>query len=191
MFEKAILAKVQDSADMTRKYAEGLAYALAKRIDLDVATEITSNAGLGATLSNDDAITDAEIEAMLASLGENDLDYRDGNLTFVVNPTLYADLLSNPKFVRYDALGRSNVPTGRLGEIFGIPVEMSNSLSTGGTAVSGVVFHKTACAIAIQQGIEATSQFDIDYMAEKIVFDTMYGVKMIHANRAYKLTNAS
>ena len=191
MFEKVILEKVQNSQSMTSKYAEGLAYALAKAIDTDVATELTGNAGLGATLATDDVMTDAEIEAMLATLGENDLDYRDGALTFVVNPTLYADLLANPKFVRYDALGRSNIPTGRLGEIFGIPVEMSNALGAGGTNVSGIVFHKTACAIAIQQGIEATSQYDIDYMAEKVVFDCMYGVKMIHANRAYKLTNAS
>ena len=74
-------------------------------------------------------ITDAEIEAALASLGEADLDYRDGNLTFVVNPTLYADLLNNPKFVRYDALGTAGtIANGRLGEIYGIPVEMSNAL---------------------------------------------------------------
>ena len=33
------------------------------------------------------------IEAILATLGEADVDYRDGNVNMVVNPTMYADLL--------------------------------------------------------------------------------------------------
>ena len=100
-------------------------------------------------------------------------------------------LLNNPKFVRYDALGASNIPTGRLGEIYGIPVEMSNALSTGGTAVSGLIFHKTAGAVAFQQGVRSQAQYDIDYLATKVVFDAVYGVKIVHPTRGYKFTNAS
>ena len=189
MFEDIALA--QSNPGLLERYSEALGYAMAKQIDQDICSMITAGISSGATLGTDDTLTDAELETALASLGEADLDYRDGNLTFMVNPTMYADMLNNPKFVRYDALGRSNIPSGRLGEIYGIPVEMSNALATGGTAVSGVIFHKTAGAVAFQQGVNSRAQYDIDYLATKVVFDAVYGVKIIHATRGYKFTNAS
>lgn len=189
MFED--IAMAQSNPGLLERYSEALGYAMAKQIDQDICTMITAGISSGATLGTDDTLTDAELETALASLGEADLDYRDGNLTFMVNPTMYADLLNNAKFVRYDALGRSNIPSGRLGEIYGIPVEMSNALATGGTAVSGVIFHKTAGAVAFQQGVNSRAQYDIDYLATKVVFDAVYGVKIIHATRGYKFTNAS
>ena len=189
MFEDIALA--QSNPGLLERYSEALGYAMAKQIDQDICSMITAGISSGATLGTDDTLTDAELETALASLGEADLDYRDGNLTFMVNPTMYADMLNNPKFVRYDALGRSNIPSGRLGEIYGIPVEMSNALATGGTAVSGVIFHKTAGAVAFQQGVNSRAQYDIDYLATKVVFDAVSGVKIIHATRGYKFTNAS
>jgi|TARA_B100001245_G_C22788713_1_gene380563 hypothetical protein len=189
MFED--IGMVQANGSLMAKYAEALGYAMAKQIDGDIATTVTAGVTSGATLGTDDTLTDAEIETALASLGEADLDYRDGNLTFMVNPTLYADLLNNSKFVRYDALGSSKIPSGRLGEMYGIPVEMSNALSTGGTAVSGVIFHKSCTAVAFQQGVRSQAQYDIDYLSTKVVFDAVYGLKTIHATRGYKFTNAS
>ena len=189
MFED--IAMIQANGDLMSKYAEALGYALAKQIDASIAGMLDSGISSGATLATDDTLTDAEMETALASLGEADLDYRDGNLTFMVNPTLYADMLNNPKFVRYDALGASNIPSGRLGEIYGIPVEMSNALGTGGTAVSGIIFHKTAGAVAFQQGVRSQAQYDIDYLSTKVVFDAVYGRKIIHPTRGYKFTNAS
>jgi len=190
MFED--IGLIQSNGNLMAQYAQALGYAMAKQIDGDIATTMTAGLTSGATLGTDDTITDGEIETALASLGEADLDYRDGQLTFMVNPTLYADLLNNPKFVRFDSRGDgSAIGSGRLGEMFGIPVEMSNALSSGGTAVSGAIFHKSAMAVAFQQGVRSQAQYDIDYLSTKVVFDAVYGLKMIHATRGYKFTNAS
>lgn len=191
MFETDSLLKAQNSPQILSGYAENLGYALAKQIDVDIASTLTAGLTSGATLSADDALSDAEIQAMLASLGEADLDYREGGLSMVVNPTLYADLLNNPKFVRHDAVGDSKIPSGSLGSIYGLDLQMSNSLGSGGTNVSGIVFHKSACGFAMRQEIKADNQYDIDYLAQKVVFSCMYGSKMIHASRGYKFTNAS
>ena len=190
MFED--IAMVQANGALMAQYAQALGYAMAKQIDGDIATMVSAGVTSGATLGTDDTLTDAEIETALASLGEADLDYRDGNLTFVVNPTLYADLLNNSKFIRYDSRGDgSAIGSGRLGEMYGLPVEMSNALATGGTAVSGVIFHKSCGAVAFQQGVRSQAQYDIDYLATKVVFDAVYGSKIIHPTRGYKFTNAS
>ena len=147
MFED--IAMAQSNPGLLERYSEALGYAMAKQIDQDICTMVTAGISSGATLGTDDTLTDAELETALASLGEADLDYRDGNLTFMVNPTMYADMLNNPKFVRYDALGRSNIPSGRLGEIYGIPVEMSNALATGGTASAAIeLLQKTSVNVS-------------------------------------------
>jgi hypothetical protein len=157
----------------------------------------------GATLATDDQITAAEFEAALANMGENDIDYTSGEVYFVVNPTLYADML-NPagtfgaNFMRADIAGfnadNSPLLSGQVGVLMGMPVFMSNSLASAGTAVSGVIFHKSACAIAVQQSIDIKEQYDIDVLGSKVVAHTLWGVKKLDDSdniRGYKFTNAS
>ena len=186
--------QVQSSYDLISAYGKAMGYALAKQVDSDIAAQLIT-VNNGATLTTDDQITAAEFEAAIANLGENDIDYTSGDVFFVVNPTLYADML-NPagtfgaSFVRADITGfnSDNSPalSGIVGKLMGMPVLMSNSLSTGGTNVSGVIYHKSACAMAVQR--------DIDVLGTKIVAHTLYGVKLLDDSdniRGYKFTNAS
>ena len=194
--------QVQSNYDLISAYAKSMAYALAKQVDSDIAAELIQ-VNQGATLTTDDQITAAEFEAAIANLGENDIDYTSGDVFFVVNPTLYADML-NPagtfgaSFVRADITGfnSGNSPalTGVVGRLMGMPVLMSNSLSAGGTNVSGVIYHKSACAIAVQRSIDVKQQYDIDVLGSKVVAHTLYGVKLLDDSdnkRGYKFTNAS
>ena len=167
---------VQSSYDLISAYAKAMGYALAKQVDSDIAAQLIT-VNNGATLTTDDQITAAEFEAAIANLGENDIDYTSGDVFFVVNPTLYADML-NPagtfgaSFVRSDITGfnSDNSPalSGVVGRLMGMPVLMSNSLSTGGTNVSGVIYHKSACAMAVQRDIDVKNQYDIDVLGTKV-----------------------
>ena len=194
--------QVQSSYDLINAYGKAMASALAKQVDSSIAAELVQ-VNQGATLTTDDQITAAEFEAALANLGENDIDYTSGEVYFVVNPTLYADML-NPagtfgaNFMRADIAGfnadNSPLLSGQVGVLMGMPVFMSNSLDTGGTNVSGVIFHKSACAIAVQQSIDIKEQYDIDVLGSKVVAHTLWGVKLLDDSdnkRGYKFTNAS
>ncbi|QDP46267.1 MAG: putative minor capsid protein 10B [Prokaryotic dsDNA virus sp.] len=194
--------QVQSSYDLINAYGKAMASALAKQVDSSIAAELIQ-VNQGATLTTDDQITAAEFEAALANLGENDIDYTSGEVYFVVNPTLYADML-NPagtfgaNFMRADIAGfnadNSPLLSGQVGVLMGMPVFMSNSLGTGGTNVSGVIFHKSACAIAVQQSIDIKEQYDIDVLGSKVVAHTLWGVKLLDDSdnkRGYKFTNAS
>lgn len=194
--------QVQSSYDLISAYGKAMGYALAKQVDSDIAAQLIQ-VNQGATLTTDDQITAAEFEAAIANLGENDIDYTSGDVFFVVNPTLYADML-NPagtfgaSFVRADITGfnSDNSPalSGVVGRLMGMPVLMSNSLSSGGTNVSGVIYHKSACAMAVQRDIDVKSQYDIDVLGTKVVAHTLYGVKLLDDSdniRGYKFTNAS
>ena len=193
---------VQSNFDLISSYAKAMGYALAKQIDSDIASELIT-VNQGATLTTDDQITASEFETAIANLGENDIDYTSGDVFFVVNPTLYADMV-NPagtfgaSFVRSDISGfnsgDSPALTGVMGTLMGMPVLMSNSLSAGGTNVSGVIYHRSACAIAVQRDIDVKQQFDIDVLGTKVGAHTLYGVKKLDDSdniRGYKFTNAS
>ena len=194
--------QVQSSYDLLNSYAKAMAYSLSKQVDSSIAAELIT-VNQGATLTTDDQITAAEFEAALANLGENDIDYTSGDVYFVVNPTLYADMI-NPagtfgaNFMRADIAGfnadNSPLHSGQVGQLMGMPVFMSNSLSAGGTNVSAVMFHRSACAIAVQQDIDVVEQYDVDYLGTKVVALTLWGVKKLDDSdniRGYKFTNAS
>ena len=193
---------VQSQADLFSKYAKSMGYSLSKQLDSSIAAELIQ-INEGATLAADDTIAAAEMEAALANLGANDIDYTGGDVYMVVNPAVYADMVSvggsfGANFVRADVAGwnanGSPVLSGQIGQVYGMPLFMSNSLSSGGTNVSAVIFHRSACAVAIQQDIRVQDSYDIDVLGTKIVADLLWGVQLLDASdnkRGYKFTNAS
>ena len=180
------IVQIQSEADLMEKYARMMGEALARQVDADIVAELDDledSVNLGA----DDVMSVAKFEECLATLGENDIPYMDGEVALVVNPTMMADIL-NPSeglasyFMRNDASGEgSGLRTGNVGSLYGIQVYMSNALGTGGNSntESGVFFHKSACAIAVQQEVRVQSEYSIDALGTKVVADLIYGVKRI------------
>ena len=181
------VAQIQSNADLVAKYSKMMGEALARQVDADIWAVLD---GLNQTqaLSADDTLTAAVFESALATLGENDIPYMDGECAMVVNPTLFADIL-NPSagiaqyFIRNDAVGEGNrgLRSGMVGSLYGIDVYMSNTVSSGGTSstIPGAIFHKTACAIAVQNEVRVQSEYSIDALGTKVVSDLLYGVKLI------------
>jgi len=181
------VAEIQSQPDLVSKYSRMMGEALARQVDADIWAELD---GLNQSidLSADNTLTAAVFESALANLGENDVPYMDGECAMVVNPTLFADIL-NPAagiaqyFIRNDAVGEGNrgLRSGMVGSLYGIDVYMSNTVSsalTDGT-VSGAIFHKTACAIAVQNEVRVQSEYSIDALGTKVVSDLLYGVKIL------------
>ena len=184
LFEDVL--EIQGNVDMVAKYTKMMGEALARQVDADIYAELSSLED-SLNLAADDTLTVAEFESALATLGENDIPYMDGDVAMVVNPTLMADIL-NPSaglasyFIRNDASGEgSGLRTGNVGSLYGVDVYMSNAFGTGGNAntISGAIFHKSACAIAVQQDVRVQSEYSIDAFGTKVVADLLYGVKRI------------
>lgn len=196
------VAMIQSEADLVEKYSRMMGESLARQVDADIWGELD---GLNESqaLSADDTLTASVFESVLATLGENDIPYMDGECAMVVNPTLFADIL-NPSagiaqyFIRNDAVGEGNrgLRSGLVGSLYGIDVYMSNTVSTGGTAstIPGAIFHKSACVIAVQNDVRVQSEYSIDALGTKVVSDLLYGVKLIDDSdnkKGVKFTNVS
>ena len=185
------LTLIQSEADLVEKYSRMMGEALSRQVDADIWTELQSLED-SLNLSNDDELTAGKFEEALATLGEADIPYMDGECAMVVNPTLFADIL-NPSagiaqyFIRNDAVGEGNrgLRTGLVGSLYGIDVYMSNTVDTaneggaGANTISGAIFHKSAVAFASQQDVRVQSEYSIDALGTKVVADLLYGVKRI------------
>jgi hypothetical protein len=184
LFEDILM--VQSNYQLMDKYSAMMGEALARQVDSYLWTTLqglSNNIGLSA----DDTLTASKFEDILASMGNNGIDYMAGDVFMVVNPVLMADIL-NPSgglaqfFIRNDASGDgSGLRTGNIGSLYGIDVFMSNAISSGGTAstISGAIFHRSAVAYAMQEDVRIQSEYSIDALGTKVVADSIYGAKLI------------
>tara|TARA_R100000234_G_scaffold56522_1_gene34073 strand:- start:1578 stop:2441 length:864 start_codon:yes stop_codon:yes gene_type:complete len=178
---------MQSEADLVDKYSRMFGESLARAVDSEIYTELSSLED-SLVLSQDDTLTAAKFEEALATLGEADVPYMDGECAMVVNPTLFADIL-NPSsgvaqyFIRNDAVGEGNrgLRSGMVGSLYGIDVYMSGAINSGGNAntISGAIFHKSAVAFASQSNVRIQTEYSIDSLSTKLVADIVFGVKRI------------
>jgi len=201
LFEDVLL--IQAEADLVTKYTRMFGEALARQLDADIWDDLDGLNVSVALASGDDNLAVADWQAALASLGENDVPYMDGDCSLVVNPTMMADILDpnagiSKYFWRADAGGNTSVlneggsSVGFIGKLHGINVYMSNTISTGGSVCCGAIFHRSAAAVAVQQDVRVQAEYSIDALGTKVVADLLYGTVLIDSSsnkRGYRFVN--
>jgi hypothetical protein len=105
--------------------------------------------------ANAAAITDAAILSMILLLENADVDSDD--LVFVVPPSAKRDVLSIDKHVLVDQKGRTDEIRGSFGEMYGIPVVISNACPkiNGGADRVGTLMSKEALYLAMQWDVRS------------------------------------
>jgi len=100
---------------------------------------------------------------------------RLNDLTMLVNCDDESLLLAIPEFVRADAYGSSNIPSGVVGKIYGINVKLHQDE----TITKSFIYSKEAIAFALQKGAAYGEETDIDYGVGtlKVAIDQLFGLK--------------
>ena len=182
------IAMVQANEQLFDKYAQSMAYALAKAVDTKIEA-LLQTLGTTQTLAADNSMANADVETALGTLMSNDIPADE--CAFFVNPLIYADLLNSKAFVTNNSgagVGFGNVnpvmSTGQVGELFGIPVMTSSLIpTTTSTGIeAGYLVHKSAIAVAVQQNIRVQSEYDVSYLGTKVVADVIYGAVITTSN---------
>ena len=182
------IAMVQANEQLFDKYAQSMAYALAKAVDTKIEA-LLQTIGTTQTLAADNSMSNADVETALGTLMSNDIPADE--CAFFVNPLIYADLLNSKAFVTNNSgagVGFGNVnpvmTTGQVGELFGIPVMTSSLIpTTTSTGIeAGYLVHKSAIAVAVQQNIRVQSEYDVSYLGTKVVADVIYGAVITTSN---------
>jgi len=178
------IALIQANEPLFAKYSQSMGYALAKQLDTDIESAMQS-LQTSVSLGSNNALSNAKAEECYATILENDID--PAECAWFLNPTLYADVVSNTGFTNsfgYTTSGGAAVMegfsggalTGNIGTLYGIPVFMSPLISSAsGTGVeAGYLLHRSSVAVAVQQDIRVQSSYSIDNLGTRVVADVIY-----------------
>ena len=185
---------VQSNSDLLSMYADSIGYKLALGFETEVeaalatTTECINIAG-NTVAKTIDALTLAHISKVVM---ENDCPLNECAL--VLNPTLYASLFRIDDFIHISKTARADVANGLVGSVMGMDVILSNNItSTNANAavdsddgalndnnvLGGFVIHKDALAYGFSKQPTVNSEYDIDYIAHKLVGDYIGGAKLV------------
>jgi len=189
------IALIQANEPLMSKYAQSMGYSLAKQVDTDIETALQAM-NTGIQLAANNSLSNAKAEEAYATILELDLD--PSECAWFVNPTLYADIVSNAGWVATATVQgfEGGALSGQIGTLYGMPVintPLISSASGTGTE-AGYIAHKSAMAVAVQQDIRVQSDYSIDNLGTRVVADVIYGVKLTdHANfkKGVRFTQAS
>ena len=191
------IAEVQALASMRKFYTEDAGYALATQVDDDLfalaeglqggtvggsgaaAWEKAVIGGNGTTLytgasSNASDITDAGIRKMILTLDNADVPM--DSRVLVLPPVAANDLLGINRFTEQQFIGNGDaIKTGKIGQIYGIDVYVTNNAPTVGTDRVGLLMHRDALVLAEQVGVRTQTQYKQEYLGDLFTADTIYG----------------
>ena len=185
---------VQASADLLSMYADSIGYkmALGFEVDIEVALALTTEC-IDIEPYNAAKVIDAATLAHMSKVVlENDCPLNECAL--ILNPTLYSSLFKIDDFIHISKTAAVDVPNGLVGQVMGMNVYLSNNISstnhndavdsdngalTDGNVLGGFLMHKSALGYAFSKRPTVNSEYDIDYIAHKLVGDTIYGAKLL------------
>lgn len=185
------LVKIQSKYDLRSDYTQAAAYAIAEKIDSDLATSMTTawKTASQAYGAYGTALNDTLILAVNRYLSENKAPRSDR--VIVVHPKGEAEMLAIDKYVRYDSLGTGEaIKSGKIGTLYGSEVYMSQNLVYLDTATdeyNSLFFHKEAWAIALQQEPRTQAQYKQEHLGWLVTVDVLYGQTALRSNFGFVL----
>lgn len=204
------IAAIQASYDLRSIYTKAIGYALAKKIDSDLWTlqsglgnrYVAGSNGAWTTAANAVSASGQNVTAGI-SLTETAIRKAierldtanapdDGGRFLAIPPTEKNSLLAIPRFTEYQMLGPGGMPirSGQFGEIFGLPVYVTTQACVVSTAVTSLVMHRDAFAIAIQSSPRVQAGYVIDFLGTALVGDVIYGFAEFRDNHAIAMFTA-
>jgi len=192
------MARVQANADLLSGYASSIGYKLALHIEDALAAKLSTTTR-AINMDNGDATVDRELSrarivAMVRHLYKVGINPED--CVLVLSTRLYASLFNLDDFVHAEKINLANFPTGTVGTVMGIPVIASprihrNLISSsavdeaGGNLdddlyPGGFLIHKDGLMVAYSKYPTSNAEYDMDYIAHKMVTDVVYGCGLLH-----------
>jgi N4-gp56 family major capsid protein len=193
------IAEVQALASMRKFYTDDAGFALATQVESDLFGTMTGGSfvkgdGTAWTSGAGGSITDAGIRKMILALDNADVPMNDR--VIILPPVAASDMLGINRFTEQQFIGNGDaIKTGKIGQIYGIDVFVTNSAPTDGTAGAGpnregLIFHRDAAVLAEQVGVRTQTQYKQEYLGDLFTADTIYGVGELRseASVAFKVT---
>ncbi len=135
----------------------------------------------GGTDAGQGDITDEGIRQMILTL--DNADVPQSERTIILPPVAKKDLLGLARYTEQAFVGEggsnNSIRSGLIGDIYGVPVFVSTNcpFDRGGSvdARQGVIFHRSAIALATQLDVRTQTQYLQQYLGDLFTADHLFG----------------
>lgn len=167
------IVRLQSNIALREAYQQKVGYALAKKLDTDLAALVAGFSQTTGTLGTN--LTDDDILAAIEYLNEADAPEEDR--VMVLSPNEYVNLMRQDKFVSGDYVSFNPVMTAKVPRLYGMPVlQTTNIYKPAAGQSANAIFQKEAVAAVVQKAPDMHYFYDIDFFTHKIAAETVYGV---------------
>lgn len=162
--------EMQTSIEAQLEFAKRAASAHARYVDSAIIAELET---VGVASHPAGAITRDGILQMREDLLVRNAD--PNAITLAISPYEDTSMLKISQFTEAQIYGTSNVPAGIIGSVYGVPLLVSNLLSSGQFFMYG----REGCAIGFQKAPSMSEQGANEYGtgAKRFAMDQLFGVK--------------
>ena len=194
------ITDIQAQASMRKFYTGDAGYALAKKVEDDIfLLGKSANGGNGSTWakaqkmsatgvlsdyagSGQLAFTDAGFRNLIQKL--DDLDVPMDNRSLVLPPSARNSIMGIERYTSSDFVGGQTVVNGKIGNLYGVNIYISNNCPVDGTAKVGLFMHKDAFVFAEQMAVRSQTQYKQEFLADLFTSDTIYGTGVLRDTSA-------
>ena len=203
---------VQSQPSLRSFYTDDAGYALAKQVDSDIgllAKTFGDNNGDGSdwihsnsfyvdagngiaayavdTVAVTDVFTDLAFRELVKELDDNDTPM-DGRF-LVIPPSVRSQIMGIDRYVSSDFVSGQGVVNGKIGQLYGVDIYVSNNLPVVETAaandasavdtVGAIMSQRDAMVLVEQVGVRTQTQYKQEWLGDLMTADTIYGVKTV------------
>ena len=186
------IALVQATYDLRRRYTDKMGEAIGVAFENEIASRLNA-AGVTQTVGSASNTT-TRIALTYITAAARYLDLANvpttGDRYLAVDAYGMEQLRNISDFTRYDALGQTKIENGRLGNIFGFEVVLTNSVGAATAVVANVgtmfAYHRDAVQGAIQK-LDTVGEYSVDQLGWKVAVQQIHGTVAARPDHAVKI----
>jgi N4-gp56 family major capsid protein len=146
------------------------------------------------TVTTADVFTDAVFRDLIKLADDADIPM-DGR-SFVIPPSLAAEIRGIDRYNSADFVNSGKVPGGKIGELYGIDIHVSTNCpvletaaanAVGGDVKGAFLIHRDTITHAEQMGVRSQSQYKQEFLADLFTSDCIFGTKVTRPESGFVL----
>ena len=169
-------ASIQSSVDLEMDAIQRASRAHAKQIDVDIIAELESGkytTSVTYTGDTNTTLARTDINGAIEVLEGNDVPVDEGDCALLIAPGQRREIMDISDFIDASKFGLPVLASGFIGQIYGLPVVISNAVADG----VSYVFHKEGLAFGFQSAPEYDNDKELSNLAVRHSIDQLYGVR--------------
>ena len=88
------------------------------------------------------------------------------------------------RYTSTDFVGGQTVVNGKIGNLYGVDIFISNNCPVDGANKVGLLMHKDAFVFAEQMAVRSQTQYKQEFLADLFTSDTIYGTGVLRDTSA-------